>query len=81
MTSQDLGSAQQILSDSGFGNRVNFTDTNDPQNDGLVLSQLPAGGTQLKPGSNVTLTVGRYTAPGASAADDDRHAADSVTAG
>ncbi len=62
VTSQDLGSAQQILSDSGFGNRVTFTDTNDPQNDGLVLSQLPAGGTQLKPGSNVTLTVGRYTA-------------------
>jgi serine/threonine-protein kinase len=62
VTSLDLGSAQQTLSDSGFGNRVTFQDTTDPQNDGVVLSQLPSGGTQLKPGSNVTLTVGRYTA-------------------
>jgi beta-lactam-binding protein with PASTA domain/predicted Ser/Thr protein kinase len=62
VTSQDLGSAQQTLSDSGFGNRVTFQDTSDPNSDGLVLSQLPAGGTQLKPGSNVTLTVGRYAA-------------------
>jgi beta-lactam-binding protein with PASTA domain/predicted Ser/Thr protein kinase len=61
VTSLDLGSAQQTLSDSHFGNRVVFQDTPDPNSEGLVLSQLPAGGTQLKPGSNVTLTVGRYT--------------------
>jgi serine/threonine-protein kinase len=62
VTSLDLGSAQQTLSDSHFGNRVVFQDTSDPNSEGLVLSQLPEGGTQLKPGSNVTLTVGRYTA-------------------
>jgi eukaryotic-like serine/threonine-protein kinase len=60
VTSLDLGAAQQTLSDSQFGNRVVFQDDPDPQNDGVVLSQLPAGGTQLKPGSTVTLTVGRY---------------------
>jgi eukaryotic-like serine/threonine-protein kinase len=61
VTSLDLGSAQQTLSDSHFGNRVVFQDTSDPNSEGLVLSQLPEGGTQLKPGSDVTLTVGRYT--------------------
>ena len=60
VTSLDLGSAQQTLSDSGFGNRVVFEDTSDPNSEGLVLSQTPPGGTQLKPGGNVTLTVGRY---------------------
>ncbi|HEX7527216.1 MAG TPA: Stk1 family PASTA domain-containing Ser/Thr kinase [Gaiellaceae bacterium] len=62
VTSQDLGSAQQTLSDSHFGNRVVFQDTPDPNSEGLVLSQAPAGGAQLKPGASVTLTVGRYTA-------------------
>jgi beta-lactam-binding protein with PASTA domain len=59
VTSLDLGSAQQTLSDSRFGSRVVYQDTSDPNSVGLVLSQLPAGGSKLKPGSNVTLTVGR----------------------
>ena len=34
-------------------------DTNDPGQDGIVLSQDPAGGAQAKPGSTVTIVVGR----------------------
>ena len=63
VTSLDLGSAEQTLHDSGFNARgIVYQDTPDPNSDGLVLSQAPVGGTQLKPGGNVTLTVGRYTA-------------------
>ena len=63
VTSLDLVSAEQTLHDSGFNARgIVYQDTPDPNSDGLVLSQAPVGGTQLKPGGNVTLTVGRYTA-------------------
>jgi serine/threonine-protein kinase len=61
VTSLDLGSAQQTLHDSGFSATVVYQDTNDPNSDGLVLAEDPPGGTQLKPGAQVTLTVGRYT--------------------
>jgi len=59
VTSLDLGTAQQTLHDSGFRAQVVYQDTTDPQSDGLVLAEAPPGGTQLKPGSSVTLTVGR----------------------
>jgi serine/threonine-protein kinase len=62
VTSQDLGAAQQTLHDSGFNSRFTYQDTTDPNSEGLVLAQDPAGGTQLKPGSTVTLSVGRYRA-------------------
>jgi eukaryotic-like serine/threonine-protein kinase len=61
VTSLDLGSAQQTLHDSGFSAHVNYQDTTDPNSDGLVLAEDPPGGTQLKPNSVVTLTVGHYT--------------------
>jgi eukaryotic-like serine/threonine-protein kinase len=59
VTSLDLGTAQQTLHDSGFRAQVIYQNTTDPQSDGLVLSETPVGGTQLKPGTAVTLTVGR----------------------
>jgi len=62
VTSQDLGAAEQTLHDSNFNPQVVYQDTTDPNNEGLVLSQTPPGGTQLKPGASVTLTVGRYSA-------------------
>lgn len=62
VTSLDLGTAEQTLHDSGFNPRVVYQDTTDPNSEGLVLSETPPGGTQLKPGSSVTLTVGRYSA-------------------
>ncbi len=63
VTSLDLGAAEQTLHDSGFNAKVVYENTPDPNSDGLVLSEAPQGGTQLKPGSSVTLTVGRYTTP------------------
>jgi serine/threonine-protein kinase len=62
VTSLDLASAEQTLHDSGFNPVVVYQDTPDPNSEGLVLSQNPASSTQLKPGSDVTLTVGRYNA-------------------
>ena len=55
--------AQTTLEDAGFRTRVEFEDTDDPALDGIVTSQGPAGGTQAKPDSIVTLFVGRFTAP------------------
>jgi serine/threonine protein kinase/beta-lactam-binding protein with PASTA domain len=64
VTSLDLGSAQQTLSDSGFRSRVTYQDVFDPNQEGIVLDQTPPGGTQAKPGSGVTVTVGRYNGGG-----------------
>ena len=62
VTSLDLAAAEDTLHASGFRPRVSYQTTPDPNSEGLVLSESPPGGTQLKPGSSVTLTVGRYTA-------------------
>jgi eukaryotic-like serine/threonine-protein kinase len=67
VTSLDQAAAQQTLHDSGFNANVIYEATDDPNNEGLVLSEDPPGGTQLKPGSKVTLTVGRYS-PGTTTA-------------
>jgi len=64
VTSLDLGTAQQTLQSSGFKSHVVYQDTTDPQSDGLVLAENPPGGTQLKPGATVTLTVGRLASGG-----------------
>ncbi|MEN3341777.1 MAG: eukaryotic-like serine/threonine-protein kinase [Actinomycetota bacterium] len=60
VTSLDLGTAEQTLQDSGFRARVVYQDVVDPNNEGLVLTQTPSGGSQAKPRATVTLTVGRY---------------------
>jgi serine/threonine-protein kinase len=60
VTSLDLGTAEQTLQDSGFHARVVYQDVVDPNNEGLVLTQTPSGGSQAKPRATVTLTVGRY---------------------
>jgi serine/threonine-protein kinase len=61
VTSTDVDSAQQTLSASGFRSRVVTQDTDDPNADGLVISQTPEGGSQEPAKTVVTLTVGRYT--------------------
>jgi serine/threonine-protein kinase len=38
-------------------------DTFDPNQDGIVLSQDPPGGTKARPGSTVTIIVGRFVEP------------------
>jgi serine/threonine-protein kinase len=59
VTSQDQDSATQVLEQSGFSVDVQEEDTTDPLQDGLVLSQDPVGGTKAKPGTTVTIVVGR----------------------
>ncbi|HEY7148948.1 MAG TPA: Stk1 family PASTA domain-containing Ser/Thr kinase [Gaiellaceae bacterium] len=59
VTSIDEASAQQTLEQSGFTVEVQDQDTTDPNQDGIVLEQDPPGGTKAKPGTTVTITVGR----------------------
>jgi eukaryotic-like serine/threonine-protein kinase len=59
VTSQDEDTARATLEDSGFRVVVQDEDTTDPNSEGLVLSQDPPGGTKAKPGTTVTITVGR----------------------
>ena len=63
VTSQDEATAREILEDSGFRVRVVRQTTDNPDQDGFVLSQTPAGGTRAEPGSTVTITVGRFEEP------------------
>ena len=62
----DAGSAASTLQNQGF--RVKFTSTpvTDPNQDQIVLDQSPEGGQQAKPGSVVTLDVGRCPTGGCS---------------
>ena len=59
VTSQDEDSATQTLERSGFEVDTQDQEVTDPSQDGIVLSQDPAGGTRAKPGSTVTIVVGR----------------------
>jgi len=59
VTSQDEASATQTLERSGFTVDVQDQDVTDPSQDGIVLEQTPVGGTEAKPGSTVTIVVGR----------------------
>jgi beta-lactam-binding protein with PASTA domain/predicted Ser/Thr protein kinase len=63
VTSQDEAAATQALEQSGFTVDVVDQDTFDPDQDGIVLSQDPPGGTKAKPGSTVTIVVGRFVEP------------------
>jgi beta-lactam-binding protein with PASTA domain len=38
---------------------VRYTGTDDPAEDGIVISQNPAPGSEAEPGSTVTLVVGQ----------------------
>ena len=59
VTSQDEASATDALEQSGFTVDVQEEDTTDPNQDGIVLSQDPPGGTRAPPGTTVTIVVGR----------------------
>ena len=47
------------LERSGFSVDVQDQDVTDPTQDGIVLSQDPPGGSKAKPGTTVTIVVGR----------------------
>jgi serine/threonine-protein kinase len=59
VTSQAEEDAIQELEQAGFEVSVQDEETTDPNSDGIVLSQTPAGGTRAKPRSVVTIVVGR----------------------
>jgi eukaryotic-like serine/threonine-protein kinase len=52
--------AVQQLRASGFRVAIQSQDVSDPLQDGIVQSQTPAGTSQAKPGSTVTIIVGRF---------------------
>jgi serine/threonine-protein kinase len=61
VTSLDVGTAASTLASSGFKVKTVYEDVADPNLDGTVLSQSPDANTQQKPGTTVTITVGRAT--------------------
>jgi serine/threonine-protein kinase len=61
VTSLSQSDAQAQLRASGFRVHIVPQDVTDPNQDGIVQTQDPAGGTQAPPGSTVTIAVGRFT--------------------
>jgi beta-lactam-binding protein with PASTA domain len=61
VTSLDEAGARSTLEQSGFKVNVTNEPTTDPGQDGFVLSQDPAGGTQAPAGTTVTIVVGKFT--------------------
>ena len=56
---QDEESARASLENEGWTVTVRYTGTDDPAEDGIVVSQNPAPGAEADPGSTVTLVVGQ----------------------
>jgi beta-lactam-binding protein with PASTA domain/predicted Ser/Thr protein kinase len=61
VTNQDEPTAKALLTGSGFKVKVVRQEVTDPSEQGIVLDQQPAGGTDAPAGTTVTITVGRYT--------------------
>jgi eukaryotic-like serine/threonine-protein kinase len=61
VTTQDVTIARSILEDAGFRVREVLENTDDQDSHGVVIGQDPAGQTQAKPNSIVTLFVGNFT--------------------
>jgi serine/threonine-protein kinase len=55
--------ALNTLNNAGFEPTVDEQDTDDPTQDGRVISQTPAPNTPATAGSTVTIVVGRFVAP------------------
>ena len=55
----DEGSAQATLENEGWEVVIRDTPTQNPDEDGVVISQTPPPGEQAEPGARVTLFVGR----------------------
>jgi serine/threonine-protein kinase len=55
--------AEAELDDAGFGVSVRTRETDQPDEEGTVLSQSPRGGVERREGATVTVTVGELAAP------------------
>ena len=60
---QDGDAAQATIQDAGFRSSASTQDTTDQTQDGVVISQNPAGGRAAR-GSTVSIVVGRFTTTG-----------------
>ncbi|MGI9188160.1 MAG: Stk1 family PASTA domain-containing Ser/Thr kinase [Gaiellales bacterium] len=58
---QSRSNAEAALTSAGFAPNTTEQATTDPAQDGIVISQNPAGNSQKPQGSTVTIVVGRYT--------------------
>jgi serine/threonine-protein kinase len=58
---QSRGNAEAAIASAGFTANTVEQATSDPAQDGIVISQNPAGNSQKPQGSTVTIVVGRYT--------------------
>jgi serine/threonine-protein kinase len=63
VTNQDVDAATTALENAGFVVEIVPEDTDDPGLEGVVLSQDPSAGTEAKPGTTVTITVGQLVTP------------------
>ncbi len=63
VTSFSRSDAVAALRHSNFKVAVQFSDTSDPTQDGIVMTQDPAPNSTAKPGTTVTITIGHYVAP------------------
>jgi beta-lactam-binding protein with PASTA domain/tRNA A-37 threonylcarbamoyl transferase component Bud32 len=61
VTSQSQSDAQATLQASGFRVRIVQQPVTDPNQEGIVQTQDPPGGSQAPAGSTVTIAVGRFT--------------------
>jgi serine/threonine-protein kinase len=59
VTGEDEGTATSDLESAGFQVQVVEQQTADASQDGIVLDQDPAGGSQAPAGATVTIVVGR----------------------
>jgi serine/threonine-protein kinase len=59
VTGEDEGTATSDLESAGFQVQVVDQQTADASQDGIVLDQDPAGGSQAPAGATVTIVVGR----------------------
>jgi serine/threonine-protein kinase len=55
--------AEADLDDAGFGVNVRTRPTDQPDEEGIVLSQSPRGGVERREGATVTITVGEPAPP------------------
>jgi serine/threonine-protein kinase len=60
---QPASAATSALKAAGFTVNQTTQDVKKKREDGVVLSESPAGGTSVKKGSSVTIVVGHYVAP------------------
>jgi len=63
VTFQSQPDAEKLLRGAGFRINVVPQEVTDPGEDGIVLNQDPPGGTVAKPGTTVTISVGKLSGP------------------